>query len=157
MSVEEKETTAMASSATGYSAYKRVDVETAPQGKLIVMLFNGAIQRAEEAKRQLEKGRLQNVHNNLIRAQDIIAELRGALNMNAGEIARNLDRIYEYFQHLLIMANIRKETAQIDQCVRMMSAVRDTWQEVFDSVGRETSSSAPRVNQHGAAVMNVQG
>jgi len=147
----------MSSSAVGYGAYKRVDVETASQGKLIVMLFNGAIQRAEEAKRQLEKGRLQNVHNNLIRAQDIIAELRGALNMNAGEIARNLDRIYEYFQHLLIMANIRKETAHIDECVRMMSAVRDTWQEVFDSVGRETSSSAPRVNPHGAAVMNVQG
>jgi flagellar protein FliS len=147
----------MSSSAVGYGAYKRVDVETASQGKLIVMLFNGAIQRAEEAKRQLEKGRLQNVHNNLIRAQDIIAELRGALNMSAGEIARNLDRIYEYFQHLLIMANIRKETAHIDQCVRMMIAVRDTWQEVFDSVGRETSSSAPRVNQHGAAVMNVQG
>jgi flagellar protein FliS len=134
-----------------------VDVETASQGKLIVMLFNGAIQRAEEAKRQLEKGRLQNAHNNLIRAQDIIAELRGALNMKTGEIARNLDRIYEYFQHLLIMANIRKETAHIDQCVRMMSSVRDTWQEVFDSVGRETSSSAPIVNQHGAAVMNVQG
>jgi flagellar protein FliS len=154
---EEKERMAMSSSAAGYGAYKRVDVETASQGKLIVMLFNGAIQRAEEAKRQLEKGRLQNVHNNLIRAQDIIAELRGALNMNAGEIARNLDRIYEYFQHLLIMANIRKETAHIDECVRMMGTVRDTWQEVFDSVGRDAPSSAPRVNQHGAAVMNVQG
>jgi flagellar protein FliS len=147
----------MASSAVGYSTYKRVDVETASQGKLIVMLFNGAIQRAEEAKRQLEKGRLQNVHNNLIRAQDIIAELRGALNMSAGEIARNLDRIYEYFQHLLIMANIRKDTAPIDECVRMMSTVRDTWQEVFEGAGKETPSTTPQLNQHGAAVMNVQG
>jgi len=147
----------MASSAVGYSTYKRVDVETASQGKLIVMLFNGAIQRAEEAKRQLEKGRLQNVHNNLIRAQDIIAELRGALNMSAGEIARNLDRIYEYFQHLLIMANIRKDTTPIDECVRMMSTIRDTWQEVFDGTGKESPSTTPQLNQHGAAVMNVQG
>ena len=88
------------------NAYTRVDVETASQGKLIVMLFNGAIKRAEEAKRQLDKGDRQSVHNNLVRAQDIIAELRGALNMKAGEIAVNLDRIYEYFQHLLISATV---------------------------------------------------
>ena len=37
----------MATSTGGYGAYKKVDVETASQGKLIVMLFNGAIQRAE--------------------------------------------------------------------------------------------------------------
>ena len=147
----------MSSSAIGYSAYKRVDVETASQGKLIVMLFNGAIQRAEEAKRQLEKGRVQNVHNNLIRAQDIIAELRGALNMNAGDIAKNLDRIYEYSQHLLIMANIRKDTGPIDECIRMMSEMRDTWKALFESVGKEEPVSAPQVNLHGAAVMNVQG
>ena len=38
----------MTNSATEYDAYKKVDVQTASQGKLIVMLFNGAIQRAEE-------------------------------------------------------------------------------------------------------------
>ena len=147
----------MTSSTDVYGTYKKVDVETASQGKLIVMLFNGAIQRAEEAKRQLDKGRIEGVHNNLIRAQDIIAELRGALNMNAGEIARSLDRIYEYFQHLLIMANIRKETGLIDECVRMMTSMRDTWQELFDQLGKEQRPEPPRVNQHGAAVMNLQG
>jgi flagellar secretion chaperone FliS len=147
----------MSNSAAGYGAYKRVDVETASQGKLIVMLFNGAIQRAEEAKRQLEKGRVQNVHNNLIRAQDIVAELRSALNMSAGEIARSLDRIYEYFQHLLIMANIRKDTAPIDECIRMMISMRDTWQELFESVAKEEPVPAQQVNLHGSAVMNLQG
>ncbi len=147
----------MANALAGYGIYKRVDVETASQGKLIVMLFNGAIQRAEEAKRQLEKGRVQNVHNNLIRAQDIIAELRGALNMSAGEIARNLDRIYEYFQHLLIMANIRKDTAPIDECIRMMGEMRDTWRDLFEMAAKEEPHQEPQVNPHGSAVMNVQG
>ena len=94
------------SAAAQYNAYKRVDVETSSQGKLIVMLFNGAIQRAEEAKRQLAKGRTEGVHNNLLRAQDIVAELRNALDMKVA-IAKQLDRIYEYFQYLLIKANIR--------------------------------------------------
>lgn len=148
----------MAGALSGYGAYRKVDVETASQGKLIVMLFNGAIQRAEEAKRQLQKGRLEEVHKNLIRAQDILGELRGALNMKAGEIASNLDRLYEYFQHLLIMANIRKETTPIDTCVDMMTQMRDTWQELFDQLSKdEPRPTAPQVNPHGASLMNLSG
>lgn len=147
----------MSSSAAGYGAYKRVDVETTSQGKLIVMLFNGAIQRAEEAKRQIEKGRIQNVHNNLIRAQDIIAELRSALNMSAGEIARNLDRIYEYIQHLLVMGNIRKDAAPITDCIEMMTTMRDTWREVFETVGNEEVAAPTPLNRHGSALVNIRG
>jgi len=67
--------------------YQQVTVETASQGKLIVMLFNGAVQRAEKAIADIEANRMDNVHNHLVRAQDIVAELGGALNMEAGEIA----------------------------------------------------------------------
>ena len=147
----------MGSTLSGYNAYRKVDVETASQGKLIVMLFNGAIQRAEEAKRQMAKGRLEEVHHNLIRAQEIIAELRTALNMKAGDIAKNLDRIYEYFQHLLIMANIRKEVAPIDTCVEMMTQMRDTWEVFFAQLGRDEPPPPPKINQHGSAVVNLSG
>ena len=141
-------------------AYTQVDIETASQGKLIVMLFNGAIKRAEEAKRQLARNNRQEVHNNLIRAQDIVAELRGALNMKAGEIARNLDRIYEYFQHLLVQANIKKQFQPIDECVELMTVMRDTWEEVFVSLAKDAPgkvSDSPSINQHGNSVLNMQG
>jgi flagellar protein FliS len=147
----------MPGSAASYSAYRKVDVETASQGKLVVMLFNGAIQRAEEAKRQLTKGKCDAVHNNLVRAQDIVAELRGALNMNAGPVADNLDRVYEYFQHLLVAANIRKEPGPIDECIDLMTTIRNTWQELFDNLSKEEKPHAPAVNQHGSAIINVQG
>lgn len=140
------------------SAYTRVNVETASQGKLIVMLFNGAIKRAEEAKRQLARGNRQEAHNNLIRAQDIVAELRGALNMKAGEIAHNLDRIYEYFQHLLITANVRKDAEPIDQAVELMTTMRDAWAELFQSLAREEDPrKAPQFDPHGASLINMQG
>ena len=42
---------------------------------------------------QLDAGRGEDVHNNLIRAQDIFGELRGALNMKAGTIATDLDTL----------------------------------------------------------------
>jgi len=147
----------MAVPTSSYGAYKRVDVETASQGKLIILLFNGAIQRAEEAKRQLEKNNLQSAHNNLIRAQEIVGELRGALNMNAGKLAESLDRIYEYFQHLLVQANVRKDAEPVARCVRMMAGVRDTWEELFHGLAKEEQPGEPHVNQHGATVINVQG
>lgn len=145
-------------SAAEYSAYHTINIETSSQGKLIIMLYNGAIQRAEEAKRQLDKGTCEDVHNNLVRAQDIIAELRGSLNMTAGEIARNLDRIYEYFQHLLIKANIRKEAGPIDECIELLVSMRNTWQELFNHLAKEEkSNSPPKINVHGSGLINVQG
>jgi flagellar protein FliS len=145
------------SAAAQYNAYKRVDVETASQGKLIVMLFNGAIQRAEEAKRQLAKGRTDGVHNNLLRAQDIVAELRSALDMKVA-VARQLDRIYEYFQHLLIKANIRKDSTPLDEVVVHLTTMRNTWQEAFAKATDTEAAEAPKpVNTHGASLINMQG
>ncbi len=147
-----------ASSPPDLSAYTKVDVETASQGKLIVMLFNGAIKRAEEAKRQLAKGSNEGAHNSLIRAQDILGELRSALNMKAGPIADSLDRIYEYFQHLLITANVKKDVEPIEECIEMMIQVRDTWQELFLKLSKEAApQNAPRINTHGASLLNLQG
>lgn len=148
----------MSSSAASYNAYKRVDIETASQGKLIVMLLNGAILKAKEAKRHMEATAPEKVHDCLIRAQDIVAELRSALNMGAGEVATNLDRSYEYFQHLLIMANVRKEPGPIDECVALMTTIRETWEEVFAKLAQEEGPAPePQINRHGAAVMNLEG
>ena len=149
----------MGVSSANYGAYRKVDVETASQGKLVVMLFNGVIQRAEEAKRQLEKNNNTHVHNNLIRAQEILGELRGALNMKAGTIAENLDRIYEYLQHLLIQANLRKDAAFIEECLAHVVPIRDTWDEAFSLAARETAAEGelPRVSPPPSGLMNLQG
>ncbi len=150
----------MTASAASYDAYKRVDIETASQGKLIVMLFNGAITRAEDAKRAIEDKDLPTRHNKLIGAQNIIAELRAALNMNAGELSANLDQIYEYAHHLLVQANIKSDPRMIDESVKLLTSMRDTWQELFESVAVSESSTpppAPPINQHGASRMNLQG
>lgn len=141
-----------------HKAYRRVDIETASQGKLIVMLFNGAIKRAEDAKRFLETGDMNEAHAKLLEAQDIVTELRSALNLEVGEVAQNLDRIYEYFHHLLVTANVKKDTGPLLECVRFMTTVRDAWQETFERLSREEAPEAPpAINRHGHSVMNLQG
>ncbi len=138
-----------------YHSYKQVDVETASQGKLVVMLFDGAIQRAETAKRAMQSGDIQSVHASLVRAQDIIAELRAALDPSAGEFVQNVDRVYEYLAHLLIRANIEKSPAHIDEFVQHAGAMRDTWDEAFGQVERKRSvDAAPHQPR---PMMNLQG
>jgi flagellin-specific chaperone FliS len=60
------------------------------------------------------------INNKLLRAQDIIAELRAALDMIVEELAVKLERSYEYFQYLLTQANIKKELELLVECVELM-------------------------------------
>ena len=147
----------MGTSAAKFNAYTKVEVETASQSRLVIMLFNGAIKRAEEAKRQLEQHSTEGAHNNLVRAQDIIGELRTSLNMQTGKLAKDLDRIYEYLQHLLIQVNINKDPKELTLFVTLTTEMRDTWQQAFDETAQEGKKAATlSANKHGAALLNIQ-
>ncbi len=123
------------------NTYKAVNINTASQGKLILMLFDGAIKRAEEAIRQLEKNNMESVHRNLIRAQEIITELRSSLRIDiGGEIAVNIDRIYEYIHYLLVQGNLKKDPKPIRESIEHMKSMRDTWKEAFDLYQKQEPS-----------------
>lgn len=124
------------------NAYKAVNINTASQGKLILMLFDGAIKRAEEAIRQMEKNNIESVHRNLIRAQEIIAELRSSLKIDiGGEIAVNIDRIYEYIYYLLVQGNLKKDVNVIRESIEHMRDMRETWKEAFEIYQKEEQTS----------------
>ena len=88
----------------------------------------------------LAEGRMQDVHNNLTRAQDILGELMGSLNMDAGEVAQNLFRLYEFMQYRLVTANVRKSAEPIADVVQMLGELRATWSEAI----REARGSVAR-------------
>jgi len=148
----------MANSATNISAYRKVDVETASQGKIIVMLFNGAVQRVEEAKRLIGTNKYQTIHENLIKAQEIVTELRSSLDMQQGEVAKNLDRIYEYILHLLVKGNISKKPEPLDEAIDHLTTMRDTWKEAFAKIAEEGGADRPAgANAHGGSALNIRG
>ena len=106
----------------------------------------------------MDARKFDSVNNHIIRAQEIINELRASLNMKAGDVAVNLDRIYEYLQHRLMMANIRKEKSFVNECIRMMSDLRNTWKELFD---KTSPDEIPGVGHNGGQrdgrTLNLQG
>ena len=118
-----------------YHAYKEMDVKTASQGKLILMLYDCAIRHLKTALQGLNTKPMpiQRIHNSLIAAQDIVHELRNSLNTGAGDLALNLARIYEYVNRRLVRGNVKKASRPIEEALNCLSHLRDTWKELFEA------------------------
>lgn len=122
----------------GYArAYQAQSVLTASPGQLVLMLYDGALRFMGLAKDALEMGednprRFEQANTNLIKAQNILAELRSNLNMEAGgEYAANLDRLYDYYIRRLFEANMKKSVDPIVEVDRLLRQLRDGWAEML--------------------------
>lgn len=113
------------------NAYKNNQVTTAPQKKLIIMLYDGAIKNLKLAKIAMEEKKIEETNTNLIKAQNIIMELMTTLNFEAGgDIAKSLHQLYDYMYRKLIRANIDKDIDSINEVERYMEELRDTWAQI---------------------------
>jgi flagellar protein FliS len=112
------------------SSYRETQIKTASKGKLVVLLYDGLIRFLDIALENLPKKRYDLVNENLLKAQDIIAELMMSLNFEAGDISNKLLSIYSFFNSKLIEGNIKKDQAPIAFVRRMSSDLRDAWNEI---------------------------
>ena len=118
----------------GYSNYKTANVETADQGKLILLVYDCAIRSCKLANENMGEERTEDRSNALIKAQRAIAELMGSLNMEVGgEIATNLYRLYEYMTRRLIEANIKIDSAPVKEVLGLLQNLREAWASAIDA------------------------
>jgi len=124
----------MATQRGSYKQYKQVGIQTANRGKLIVLLYQGAIRNMQKAQLLIDKGDMEGKGNALIRAQDIILELLYALDRrmveDGNELAANLERIYLYAYRRLVMANIQLDREAIGEIIGIMSDLLEAWETV---------------------------
>ena len=122
------------------ASYRTVSVDTASPGKLILMLYDGALRflRTAEDGFRLEcpRARSETVHNNLMRAQDIISELQRCLNLrDGGDVAINMFRLYDFMLTRLIEANLKKKPENVRVVVQLLGEVRDAWDQMLREQG----------------------
>jgi len=110
------------------------------------MLYDGAI-------RFLERARLgfhhddpqefnQTIHNNVVRAQEILCELNLALNLEqGGEFAVTLRRLYDYMDRQLDESNRFKKEPGILDVIGRLTILRDAWAEMLRK--NENANQAP--------------
>ena len=124
--------------ANGYvKTYRANAVLTASPGQLVLMLYDGALKAmglALEAFKEAEDNprRIEMINHQLQKAQNIIAELQGGLNMEqGGEFAQTLNRLYDYHYRRLFEANVRKQPELVVEVEGLLRSLRDAWAEML--------------------------
>lgn len=123
----------------GVRDYKSMQILSSKPEKLILLLYDGAIKFIHQGQSSMEREELEEAHNNLIRAQNILAELMGSLNFDkGGEIASNLFRIYEFMHHTLVQANVKKDPVALGRVCEQLKRLRESW---FQALKNEESKN----------------
>ncbi|MBS4021297.1 MAG: flagellar export chaperone FliS [Dethiobacter sp.] len=110
-----------------YYQYRQNQVETASPGKLLLMLYNGALKYLRLSKAGIEENNIEKANSGLGKTQDIISELTASLDFNQGEISQKLYSLYDYMYQRLALANIKKDASLIGEVEIMLTELRDAW------------------------------
>lgn len=113
-----------------YQTYQNNSVLTASPEELILILYNGAIKFCNLAGEAIEENNIPKSNEYILKAQDIISELRVALDKKY-LVAEDMDRMYEFIYHLLVQANISKDKEKLETATQFIREFRDTWREAM--------------------------
>lgn len=119
-------------SSNPYQVYQQTQINTVSQGKLILMLYDGAIGFLHQAQEMISQKDYEKTNYYLIRTQDIIDELTNTLNLEAGgEVARYLYSVYEAINHWLVQANIKCDHNLVERVINMLQELQEAWRNVI--------------------------
>lgn len=109
--------------------YKKQRTTTATPAQLIAMLFDGLIASLRRAADAEASGSRAESSEQLVRAQRIVTELRCSLNFEAGQLAYDLDKIYDFLWRQLVRANVSRDPLLVMRCVDLVVPLREAWGE----------------------------
>jgi len=117
-------------------AYQNVGVDVSiinasPHG-LILLLFDGAVKAIGNARFHMSSHNVSEKGIAITKAIAIIDEgLNASLDVAAGgELAGNLSSLYEYMCHRLLQANIKNDTAALDEVSKLLIELRGAWASI---------------------------
>lgn len=106
--------------------YIKQSIQTIPPSQLLIMLYDGAIRFTKTAIQAIEKKDMLEAHKNIVKTQDIVQEFIITLDHNA-PVAEGLLKLYDYFNYLLIRANIKKDVKLLQEVLGYLVELRETW------------------------------
>ncbi len=113
-----------------YHQYQRNAVACASKGDLTLMLYNGAVKHIKHAVNMVAAKNIERAHHSIVRAQEIISYLSESLNPDF-EISNSLAALYDYINHRLVQANIKKDGDILSEVLGLVVELRDTWVEAL--------------------------
>ncbi len=109
----------------------RASADQADSHQLIVMLFDGALERIAVAKGAMARSDIELKGQKISRAIAIINGLSASLDSDkGGDIASNLAQLYDYMQRRLIIANTENDVGALDEVSGLLKEIREAWQAI---------------------------
>ncbi len=135
-----------------HQAYRRMQTATATPGELIAMLYDALLKNLARAENSLAVAQdgtaardVEQAHESLLKAQDIVLELISSLDVNAdgdaGQMARQMAPLYEYMYRRLLDASLRKDAEPIAEVRRLVQPVREAWRFALEQLATQAASA----------------
>ncbi len=129
------------------SQYKSIDLNTAVEAasphQLIGMLFRGVLEALAKASGAIERKDIQLRTQQLNKATEIIVTLKGSLNFEqGGEVAENLDGLYDYMLRTLMEANRENDVTKVKEVSELIVTISEGWSQIPAEEHQTTSYKA---------------
>lgn len=99
--------------------------------QLVLILMDGLLEELARTRAHIEAKRYELKARGLDKCVDILNGLSSALDLEqGGEVVANLARLYDYCAWRLYKAGVELETAMVDEVVRLLTTIRNGWQNV---------------------------
>lgn len=123
----------------GLQAYQRVNAQTsitdADPHRLIQLLYNGALERINMARARMQAQDFEGKGKLISKAIEIIGGLRDFLDFEqGGDLAVQLEALYDYMERTLFEANSRNDDAKLDEVADLLRSVKDGWDGIREEV-----------------------
>ena len=102
----------------------------ASPAELTLKLYDGAIKFCNMAIAGIEENNIEKAQNNIRKVENIISEFQATLNHKSAT-ADDFNNVYVYLKERLIEANMKKDKEILEEVLKHLRTMRDTWKEVM--------------------------
>lgn len=121
---------------TPYQQYLETNVNTAPPGQLVVMLYDALLTSLRLTQQAMLQGEVASAERSRQKAIAILEELMSTLNLDAGEIANNLLSLYEFSLQQILQSQLKGEPNLMDGPILVLSTLREAWASLATAAAR---------------------
>lgn len=98
--------------------------------KTITMLYDGALNFIRVARKKAEQGDTYGMETHIGKTAAIVSELDSALNMDGGEVAHNMKKLYAFIFNCLEKAKNGDDPRAFSDGEKVLEILRDAWYEM---------------------------
>ena len=117
-----------------HDQYRKNQISTSSQGRLILMMYEGAIKFTSLAVESMAKGDVANQGKFIQKAHDIVNELSLALDFKkGGDVVPRLESLYQFALSQLTLANIKSDKKPLQAVLNILTPLLEAWTQLYDA------------------------